>query len=190
MGIEWIGRSVWRWAGSARRSTTDDMGRGTVVGEASFLTVDDWEKHEEEIYCPRRRRSTAGAETPERFVMLIVLSRGGRDRKRWRAELDFGGSEPFDDHHGGQHIEDSTKDLSHHRGLKSPGRSAALTSKGVTDNRAATTWCGGGWPGSRNYEYARTSWGTGAAGSGARTHRAIASSAFVCCGERSRASGK
>jgi hypothetical protein len=71
-----------------------------VVGEASLLTVDDREKREEEVYCRRRRRSTAGAETPKRFVMLIVLSCGGRDRKRWRAELDFGGSESFDDHHG------------------------------------------------------------------------------------------
>jgi len=54
----------------------------------------------EQVYCARRHRRTASAETPKTFVMLIVPSCGGRDRKRWRAELDFGGSEPFDDHHG------------------------------------------------------------------------------------------
>lgn len=52
MEIEWVGGRLWRRAGSARASTTDDLGSGTVVGETSLLTVDDWEKHEEEIYCP------------------------------------------------------------------------------------------------------------------------------------------
>ena len=49
MGIEWIGGAVRRWAGSARRSTADDIGSGTVVGEASLLTLDDREKREGEI---------------------------------------------------------------------------------------------------------------------------------------------
>lgn len=65
-----------------------------------MLIVDDWEKHEEQIYCPRRRRRTAGAETPKTIAMLIVLSCGNGDRKRWRTELNFGGSESFDEHHG------------------------------------------------------------------------------------------
>ena len=88
-----------RWAGFARRSTAGDMGSGTVVGEASLLTVDDREKREEEICCPRRCRSAAGAETPKTLVMSIVVSCGSADRKRWRTKLDFGGSESFDDHH-------------------------------------------------------------------------------------------
>jgi len=109
MGIEWMGGSVWRWAGSARRSTTDDMGRGTVVGVASLLAVDDREKREGEIHCPRRRRGTKSAETPKIFVMSIVVSCGSRDWKRWRTELDFGGSEPFDDHHGASTLRTAPK---------------------------------------------------------------------------------
>jgi hypothetical protein len=76
------------------------MGSGTVVGETSLLTVDDWEKQEEEIYRPRRRKRTVGAEIPNTFAMLIVFSCGNGDRKRWRTELNFGGSESFNEHHG------------------------------------------------------------------------------------------
>src|SRR5260370_7956451 len=97
MGIEWMGGSVWRWAGSARRSTTDDMGRGTVVGVASLLAVDDREKREGEVHCPRRRKGTESAETPKIFVMSIVVSCGSRDRKRWATALDFHGSHPVTD---------------------------------------------------------------------------------------------
>ena len=100
MGIEWMGGAVWRWAGSARGETTDDMGRRTVVRVASLLAMDDREKREGEVYCPRRRTGTESAEPPKIFVVSIVVSCGGRDWKRWRTELDFGGSEPFDDHHG------------------------------------------------------------------------------------------
>ena len=83
-----------------QQSATDDMGRGIVVGEVSWLTVDDREEREEEIYCPRRRRRTESAETPKTFVLSTVVSCGSGDRKRWRTELHFGGSEPFKDHHG------------------------------------------------------------------------------------------
>jgi hypothetical protein len=100
---------VWRWVGSARRSTTDDVRRGIVVGEASWLTLDDQEKRQEEIYCVRRHRRTAGAETPETLVMSIVLSCGSHDWKRWRTHLDFGGSEPFDDHHGASTLRTAPK---------------------------------------------------------------------------------
>ena len=79
MGIEWVGGSRWRWAGSARWGTTDDMGRGTVVGVASLLALDDGEKGEGEIHCPRRRRGTESAETPKIYVMSIVVSCGNRD---------------------------------------------------------------------------------------------------------------
>jgi len=109
MGIEWIGGAVRRWAGSARRSTADDIGSGTVVGEASLLTLDDREKREGEICCPRRCRSAAGAETPKTFVMSIVFSCGSADRKRWRTELDFSGSEPFDDDHGASTLRTAPK---------------------------------------------------------------------------------
>ena len=95
MGIAWSGGAVWRWAGSGRRSRTDDMERGTVVREASWLTVDDRAEREEEIYCARRRKRTGGAETPKTFAVSIVVSCGGGDRERWRTELDFDGSEPF-----------------------------------------------------------------------------------------------
>ena len=98
-----------RWAGSARRSTADDIGSGTVVGEASLLTLDDREKREGEICCPRRCRSAAGAETPKTFVMSIVFSCGSADRKRWRTELDFSGSEPFDDDHGASTLRTAPK---------------------------------------------------------------------------------
>jgi len=78
---------------------------------------------------------------------------------------------------------DSAKDLSHHQRLQSLGRFAALVSKGVTESRAATKRCGGRWPESQNYEYARTSWGAGATGSGRRIHRAIESATSVRCDE-------
>ncbi len=109
MGIEWIGGTVWRWAGSARGGTTDDMERRTVVRVASLLAMDDREKREGEIYCPRRRTGTESAETPKIFVMSIVVSCGGRDWKRWRTELNFGGSEPFDDHHGASTLRTAPK---------------------------------------------------------------------------------
>src|SRR5258708_3104481 len=109
MGIEWIGGTVWRGAGSARGGTTGDMGRRTVVRVGRLVGVDDGEKGEGEIYCPRRRRGTESAETRKLFVMSIVVSCGGRDWKRWRTELDFGGSEPFDDHHGASTLRTAPK---------------------------------------------------------------------------------
>ena len=109
MGIEWMGGSVWRWAGSARWSTTDGRGRGMVVAEASLLMMDDHEQQGEEIYCPRRHRRTQSAETPKTFVMSIVVSCGSGDRKRWRTELHFGGRESFDDHHGASTLRTTPK---------------------------------------------------------------------------------
>jgi hypothetical protein len=90
---------VWKGAEGMRQSATDDMVRGIAVGEAILLTTDDREEREKEIYRTRRRRRAAGAATPKTFVMCIVVSCGSRDRKRWRTELHFGGSESFDDHH-------------------------------------------------------------------------------------------
>ena len=95
--------------GSARWRTTESLEREIVVGEASLRRVDDREEREEEIYCARRRRRTAGAETPKTFVMSIVFSCGSADRKRWRTELDFGGSESFDDHHGASTLRTAPK---------------------------------------------------------------------------------
>ncbi len=92
-----------------RWRTTDSLEREIVVGEASLRRVDDREEREEEIYCASRRRRTAGAETPKTFVMSIVLSCGSRDWKRWRTELDFGGSESFDDHHGASTLRTAPK---------------------------------------------------------------------------------
>ena len=85
------------------------MGRGTVVGVGSLLAVDDGEKWEAEIHCPRRRGGTESAETPKIFVMSIVLSCGSRDWKRRRTQLDFGGSEPFNDHHGASTLRTAPK---------------------------------------------------------------------------------
>src|SRR5260221_3023111 len=85
MGIEWMGGAVWRWAESARRGTTDDMGRRTIVRVVSLLAMDDREKREGEIYCPRRRTGTERAEPPKIFVMSIAVSCAGRDL-RWRRE--------------------------------------------------------------------------------------------------------
>src|SRR5712691_5437567 len=109
MGIEWMGGAVWRWAGSARGGTTDDMGRRRVVRVASLRVIDDREKREGEIYCARRRTGTESAETRKIVVMSIVVSCGGRDWKRWRTELNFGGSEPFDDHHGASTLRTAPK---------------------------------------------------------------------------------
>jgi hypothetical protein len=109
MVIEWMRGVVWRRAGSARRSTTDDMGRGTAVGEASLLAVEDREEPKEEIYSARTRRRADSVETPQTFVMSIAVSCGSRDWKRWRTELDFSGSEPFDDHHGASTLRTAPK---------------------------------------------------------------------------------
>ena len=97
------------WAGSARGGTTDDMGRRTIVRVASLLAMDDREKREGEVNCPRRRTGTESAETPKIFVMSIVVSCGGRDWKRGRTELNFGGSESFDDHHGASALRTAPK---------------------------------------------------------------------------------
>ncbi len=88
-----------KWAGPVQRSRTEDMGRGVVVGEAGWLTVDDREEREEEIYGARRRGRTESAETPKTFVMSIFVSCGNGDRERRGAELDFGSRESFDDFH-------------------------------------------------------------------------------------------
>jgi hypothetical protein len=86
-------------AESAQRNRTEDRERGIVVGEASWLTVDDREQREEEIYGAGRRRRTPSGETPKTFVMSMVVSCGNRDWERWGAELDFGSGESFDDFH-------------------------------------------------------------------------------------------
>jgi hypothetical protein len=99
MGIQWGIRPVRKYVESVRQSGTDDMRRASVVEVARLMTMDDDEQREEEIYRARRQRSAASAATPKTFVMCIVVSCGIRDRKRWRTELYFGGSESFDDHH-------------------------------------------------------------------------------------------
>jgi hypothetical protein len=78
---------------------TEDLRRGIVVGEASLLTMDDREEREEGIYRTRRHSMSEGTEAPKTFVMSMVVSCGSGERKRWRTELHFGGSESFDDHH-------------------------------------------------------------------------------------------
>jgi hypothetical protein len=93
MGIEWIGGTVWRSAESAERSRTENVEGETVVGEASCWTVDGREEREEEIDGAGRRRSTPSAKRPKTFGMSMVISCGNGDRKRWRAELDFGSRE-------------------------------------------------------------------------------------------------
>ena len=97
------------WAGCAQTSRTAGVERGTVVGEARLRAVDESGIGGEQIYCARRHRRAAGAETPETFVMSIVFSCGNGDRKRWRTELDFGGSESFDDHHGASTLRTAPK---------------------------------------------------------------------------------
>ena len=99
MEIQWEQRLVWKYVEGVRQSGTDDMRGASVVEVASLLTIDDDAEREEEIYRARRHRSAASAATPKTFVMCIVVSCGSRDRKRWRTELYFGGSESFDDHH-------------------------------------------------------------------------------------------
>ena len=99
MGIEWIGGTVWRSAESAERSRTENVEGETVVGEASCWTVDGREEREEEIDGAGRRRSTPSAKRPKTFGMSMVISCGNGDRKRWRAELDFGSRESLDDFH-------------------------------------------------------------------------------------------
>ena len=74
---------------------------------ASLLAVDHVEEREREIHCPRRRTGTERAEPAK--ILVIVVSCGGRDWKRWRTELDFGGSESFDDHHGASTLRTAPK---------------------------------------------------------------------------------
>jgi hypothetical protein len=83
-----------------RRSATDDLGRGIVVGEAGLRRVDEREEREAGICWARRRRRTVGAQTPETLVLSIVVSCGSPDRKRRGAELDLGGRESLDNRHG------------------------------------------------------------------------------------------
>jgi len=99
MEIQWEEGLVWKCVEGVRQSGTDDMRRARVVEVASLLTMDNDEEREEEIYRTRRHRRIASAATPKTFVMCIVVSCDSRDRKRWRTELYFGGSESFDDHH-------------------------------------------------------------------------------------------
>jgi hypothetical protein len=73
---------VWGSVEGVRQSATHEMERGSVVGEARLLTVDDREEQEEEIDCARRHRMTEGAETPKTFVVSIVVSCGNGDRER------------------------------------------------------------------------------------------------------------
>ena len=88
-----------RRAGSARGSTTDDMGRGSVVGETSFVRVCDGEKSEEEICSTARQRETERAKTRKSFVLQKGVSCGSSEQARGRTQLDLGSSKPFDDHH-------------------------------------------------------------------------------------------
>jgi hypothetical protein len=99
MEIQWEEGLVWKWVEGVRQSGTGDMRRARVVEVASLLTRDDDEEREEEIYRTRRHRRAASGATPKTFVMCIVVSCDSRDRKRWRTELYFRGSESFDDHH-------------------------------------------------------------------------------------------
>jgi hypothetical protein len=94
-----MGGRVWRWAGSAPQSRTEDRERGIAPREASWLTVDDRPEREEGIYGARRRGRIQSAETPKTLVMSIVVSCGNRNGQRWGAELDFGSRESFDDFH-------------------------------------------------------------------------------------------
>jgi hypothetical protein len=71
-----------------------------VLGMGSLLAVEDCETQEGEVHCPRRRTGTESAEPQQIFVVSIVVSCSSPDWKRWRTELDFGGSEPCDDDHG------------------------------------------------------------------------------------------
>ena len=109
MEIQWEEGLVWKCVEGVRQSGTDEMRRAHVVEVASFLTMDDDEEREEEIYRARRHRRAASAATPKTFVMSIVFSCGSADRKRWRTELDFSGSEPFDDDHGASTLRTAPK---------------------------------------------------------------------------------
>jgi hypothetical protein len=75
------------------------MGSGTVVGETSFLGVNDWEKSEEEICSAARHRETERAKAHKGFVLQKVVSCGSGEQVRGRTQLDLDSSKPFDDLH-------------------------------------------------------------------------------------------
>jgi hypothetical protein len=60
----------------------------------------------------------------------------------------------------------------------------------VQRSKTAVEWRVGDWRGTRSGGYARSLWGVGVTGSGARTHRAITSSVSVHCCEPSPANEK
>ena len=56
-----------------------------MVGEVSWLIVDDDQEREEGFVCGKGRKGTESAEAPRAFVMSMVASCGNLDRERWGA---------------------------------------------------------------------------------------------------------
>lgn len=86
MGNERSGVWGWRSAEFAEGCKTEDLERENLVGEASWLIVDDDEEREEGFVCGRGRKRTESAETPTTIVMSMVASCGNGDRRRWGSE--------------------------------------------------------------------------------------------------------
>ena len=78
-------------------SQTDTM--RSEVGYCEKVPREAWlEKLQEEIGSAARRGSPERFETRDRFELEKIVSCRSRDQ-RWRAKLDFGSGEPFDDLH-------------------------------------------------------------------------------------------
>jgi hypothetical protein len=91
-------RAVWRCAGTVTRRARRDTMR-SEVGYCEKVPREAWlEKVQEEIGSAARRRSPERFETRGSFELEKVVSCRSRDQ-RWRAKLDFGSGESFDDLH-------------------------------------------------------------------------------------------
>ena len=91
-------RAVWRSAEAVTRRARPDTMR-SEVGCCEKVSREAWlKKLQEEIGSAARRRIPERFETRDSFELEKIVSCRSRDQ-RWRAKLDFGSGEPFDDLH-------------------------------------------------------------------------------------------
>ena len=91
-------RVVWRCGEAVTRRARCATMR-SEVGYCEKVPGDAWvKKLQEEFGSVARRRSPEGFETRDSFELEKIVSCCSRDQ-RWRAKLDFGSGEPFDDLH-------------------------------------------------------------------------------------------
>jgi hypothetical protein len=149
--------------GTAVDTGCSGRGRGTRV----FLGEGLRALKEEFCYAARRSGREHG-EAYEGFEFEQVVSCRSGDR-RWRTKLDFGSRESPSDHR----IGDSARDHSNHGCIRRLAQLVVFVSRRAIESKAAGVWRDGSWPENRSCGCARNLWEAGAAGIGARIHRAI-----------------